>query len=43
MAKTVNPKALRRLPVKKRTSIGRGGVPLNKHKRRSYKPYRGQG
>lgn len=25
------------------TSIGRYGVPLNKHKRRGYKKYRGQG
>ncbi len=33
---------LRRAPVKKRTSIG-SGTPKNKHKRRSFKPYRGQG
>jgi hypothetical protein len=30
-------------PIKKHTSIGTYGVPKNKHKRRSYKPYRGQG
>ena len=32
--------------VKKRTTIGRGRLKMssmNKHKRRSYKPYRGQG
>jgi len=28
--------------IKKRTSIG-SGTPLNKHKRRSWKAYRGQG
>jgi hypothetical protein len=30
------------IPHKKRTSIG-SGTPLNKHKRRSWKRYRGQG
>ena len=32
-------------PVKKRTSIGAGTLsrPTNKHKRRSFKKYRGQG
>ena len=32
--------------VKKRTTIGRGGLKMssmNKHKRRSYRPYNGQG
>jgi hypothetical protein len=32
-----------KLVHKKRTSIGRGGKPTNKHKRRTFKPYRGQG
>jgi hypothetical protein len=31
-----------RLPVAKRTSIG-SGAPINKHKRRNHKAYRGQG
>jgi hypothetical protein len=30
------------VPVRKRTSIG-SGTPLNKGKRRQWKPYRGQG
>lgn len=30
------------IPKKKRTSIG-SGTPLNKSKRRNWKPYRGQG
>ena len=33
---------LPRIKVVKRTSIG-SGTPLNKSKRRSWKPYRGQG
>jgi len=32
-----------RLTHSKRTSIGRHAKPTNKHKRRSFKPYRGQG
>jgi hypothetical protein len=42
MAKPVGSKALPRLTVAKRTSIG-SGKPLNKSKRRSWKAYRGQG
>jgi hypothetical protein len=41
MAKPVE-KHVKRLKIKKRTSIG-SGMPLNKSKRRSWKPYRGQG
>jgi len=41
MAKPIA-KPLARLKIKKRTSIG-SGKPLNKHKRRSWKPNRGQG
>lgn len=43
MAKPVKDSKRVIVPVCKRTSIGRDGVPLNKHKRRSWKPYRGQG
>jgi len=32
-----------KLRFKKRTSIGGRMTPLNKHKRRSFKAYRGQG
>jgi hypothetical protein len=42
MAKTVKEPAPRPLKISKRTSIG-SGTPLNKHKRRRWKPYRGQG
>jgi hypothetical protein len=42
MAKAVSKKDRNRLPVSKRTSIG-SGTPLNKSKRRNWKPYRGQG
>jgi hypothetical protein len=38
-SKTATPK---RLPIKHRTGIG-SGTPLNKHKRRQWKAYRGQG
>ncbi len=41
MAKPIK-KPVTRLKVSKRTSIG-SGTPLNKSKRRSHKPYRGQG
>jgi hypothetical protein len=41
MAKPVKAPALR-LVVEKRTSIGLGHTPLTKHKRRSWKRYRGQ-
>ena len=42
MAPPVKAKELRP-PVYKRTSIGLKHKPLNKHKRRSWKAYRGQG
>lgn len=43
MAKVVKTSAPQRAqPVVKRTSIG-SGRPLNKHKRRTWKRYRGQG
>lgn len=35
-------KKLQKLKIEKRTSIG-SGTPLNKHKRRRWKKYRGQG
>lgn len=34
---------LKKLPVPKRTSQGRDHRPKNKHKRRNWKAYRGQG
>ena len=46
MAKTKQTEQVKIEPVIKGTSIGRGTTKLssmNKHKRRSYKPYRGQG
>jgi hypothetical protein len=43
MKPVIGPKTLQRLPVKKRTSQGRKHAPKNKSKRRSFKPYRGQG
>jgi len=48
MAKRVanSANALKKTSKPKRTSIGRGFISksmMNKHKRRSYKPYRGQG
>jgi hypothetical protein len=43
MSKTLTPKTKRGLTVSKRTSIGRKNAPLNKHKRRGWKKYRGQG
>lgn len=42
MARTISKPAFK-LPHKKGTSIGRNAKPTNKHKRRSHKPYRGQG
>lgn len=42
MAKKQKDKPLVKEPVKKRTSIG-SGMPRNKHKRRQWKRYRGQG
>ena len=33
----------KKLTVAKRTSIGRNNRPKNKHARKGYKPYRGQG
>ena len=43
MAKPIATKSARPMPVKKVTSIGGRAKPTNKHKRRSFKPYRGQG
>lgn len=48
MAKRVanSANALKKTSKPKRTSIGRGFISksmMNKHKRRNYKPYRGQG
>lgn len=37
------PKPSRRMTTAKRTSQGLRHAPLNKHKRRSWKKYRGQG
>lgn len=42
MAKAVKLPAPKKLKVCKRTSIG-SGTPLNKHQRRRWKKYRGQG
>jgi len=41
----VDGKSVRKIPAPKRTSIGmsRLSSPLNKHKRRQWKRYRGQG
>lgn len=38
-------KQVKKPPVEKKTTIGIGknSRPANKHKRRSFKPYRGQG
>lgn len=41
MAKAIAPR-LERLKIKHRTGIG-SGTPTNKHKRRQWKRYRGQG
>ncbi len=43
MAKSLAQKQEKRPPVKKRTSIGTYGRPLNKSAKRSWKVYRGQG
>lgn len=46
MARAKNTENTYRTPVAKRTTIGRGKLKMssmNKSKRRSYKPYRGQG
>ncbi len=43
MAKEKKDNKIKKPPVKKRTSIGLQHSPLNKSKRRSFKPYRGQG
>lgn len=43
MAKPVTGKKMMKSPLKHRTSIGGNARPTNKHKRRNFKPYRGQG
>jgi len=45
MAQEINKKIAETNPVKKRTSIGRSFLsrPVNKHKKKNWKRYRGQG
>lgn len=43
VSKGINRKKIVITPKPKRTSIGGSHMPLNKHKRRNWKAYRGQG
>ncbi len=43
MAKPIGVIVRRAIKIEKRTSQGVGDKPKNKHKRKNWKPYRGQG
>lgn len=43
MAQGIRTTVIKPIAICKRTSIGGRQTPLNKHKRRSFKRYRGQG